>query len=134
MTEQKKSKALHIGLWVSQGLLAAAFGMAGFMKILTPIEQLAQKGMGFVNQYSEGMVRFIGITELLGAIGLILPAAIRIKPILTPIAAIGVAMIMVLAAIYHIAHNESALATIVLFALAIFVAWGRFKKAPVEAK
>lgn len=134
MTEQKTSKALHIGLWVSQGLLAAAFGMAGFMKISVPIEQLAQSGMGFVNNYGSGAVRFIGFSELLGALGLILPAALRIKPILTPIAAIGVAIIMVLAVMYHIAHGESAMPTIILFALAVFVAWGRFKKVPIPSK
>ncbi len=91
MTEQKKSKALHISLWVVQVLLALAFGMAGFMKVSMPISELAAKGMGFVNHTSEGLVRFIGTVELLGALGLILPAATRIKPILTPIAAIGIA-------------------------------------------
>ena len=134
MTTQKTSKALHIGLWVAQGLLSAAFGMAGFMKISAPIEQLAQSGMGFVKEYGVGTVRFIGISEVLGALGLILPAALRIKPILTPIAAIGVAIIMVLGAMYHIAHGESAMPTIIIFALAVFVAWGRFKKAPILAK
>jgi len=134
MTEQKKSKALHISLWVAQGLLAAAFGMAGFMKISLPIEQLAKNGMGFVSEYAAGTVRFIGISELLGALGLILPAALRIKPILTPLAAIGVAIIMVLATVYHVTHNESAASTVVFFALAVFIAWGRFKKAPIAAK
>lgn len=133
MTEQQNSKALHIGLWVAQGLLAAAFGMAGFMKISAPIEQLAQSGMSFVNNFGVGTVRFIGISELLGALGLILPAALRIKPILTPLAAVGVAIIMVLATTYHITHGESAMPTIILFALAAFVAWGRFKKVPILA-
>lgn len=131
ITEQQSSKALHIGLWVAQVLLALAFGMAGFMKVTAPIEQLAQSGMGFVNNYGIGTVRFIGITEVLGALGLILPAALRIKPILTPIAAVGVAIIMVLATMYHITHGESAMPTIILFALAVFVAWGRFKKVPI---
>lgn len=134
MTEQKKSKGLHIGLWVVQGLLAAAFGMAGFMKISAPVEQLAQSGMGFVNSFGVGTVRFIGISELLGAIGLILPAALRIKPILTPLAAVGIAIIMVLACVYHISHNEPFIPVVVLLALASFVAWGRFKKAPIQAK
>jgi uncharacterized membrane protein YphA (DoxX/SURF4 family) len=134
MTEQKKSKGLHIGLWVAQGLLALAFGFAGFMKATAPIEQLAEGGMSFVNAYGAGTVRFIGISELLGAIGLILPSALRIKPILTPLAAIGLAIIMVLAAIYHITHGEPFLPNIFLFLLAVFIAWGRMKKVPIPTK
>lgn len=134
MKEQKQSKGLHIALWIAQGLLAAAFGMAGFMKITTPIEQLAQMGMGFVNNYGEGTVRIIGTMEVLGALGLILPSALRIMPILTPVAAIGAGIIMVLATQYHIAHKEPFIPTVILFAIAAFIAWGRYKKAPVKAK
>ena len=134
MSAMKKSKGLNISLWVAQGLLAAAFGMAGFMKISSPIEQLAQSGMSFVNEYSAGMVRFIGISELLGAIGLILPAALRIKPILTPLAAVGIAIIMMLATGYHITHSEPFAPTIGFLLLAVFVAWGRYKTAPIQAK
>lgn len=134
MTEQKKSKALHIGLWVAQGLLAIAFGMAGFMKITMPVEELAKNGMSFVTNYGIGTVRFIGISEVLGALGLLLPAALRIKPILTPLAAVGIAIIMVLATSYHFTHNEPFAPTIILFLLASFVAWGRYKKSPIQAK
>lgn len=128
----KQSKRLHIALWVAQGLLAAAFIMAGFMKITAPIDELAANGMSFVTSFSEGMVRFIGISEVLGGIGLILPALLRIKPILTPIAAIGLATVMVLAAVYHITHNEPPIPNIILFALASFIAWGRIKKVPIQ--
>ena len=128
MTDQKKSKALHISLWIAQGLLAAVFGMAGFMKITAPVEQLAQSGMSFVTSYEAGTVRFIGVTEVLAAIGLILPAALRILPILTPLAALGLSVVMVLATQYHMSHNEPPLVTIILFVLTLFVAWGRFKK------
>ena len=134
MTEQKISKILHISLWVAQVLLALAFGMAGFMKITMPIEELAKNGMSFVNNYAVGTVRFIGITEVLAAIGLILPAALRILPILTPIAASGLSVVMILATEYHISHNEPPVPTIILFLIAVFVAWGRFKKAPIQAK
>lgn len=134
MTEQKKSKALHITLWIVQILLAVAFGMAGFMKTIAPVEQLAESGMTFVADYGIGMIRFIGIVEVLGAIGLILPAALRILPVLTPIAAIGIAIVMVLATYYHISNSEPTTATVVLFVLAVFVAWGRFLKAPIQSK
>ena len=134
MTNQKKSKILHVSLWVAQVLVALAFGMAGFMKLSMPISELAAKGMGFVNHTSEGLVRFIGTIELLGALGLILPAAMRIKPILTPIAAIGIAVIMLLSIKEHVTQNEPVVANIILLLLAAFVAWGRFKKAPIQSK
>lgn len=134
MSEQKNSKALHIGLWVVQVLLALAFGMAGFMKVSMPMADLAAKGMGFVNHTPETMVRFIGIAELLGAVGLILPSALRIKPILTPLAAVGIAIIMLLAIREHLSQNEPIVANVILFSLASIVAWGRFKKAPIKAK
>ncbi|MEQ8361058.1 MAG: DoxX family protein [Cytophagales bacterium] len=130
----KKSKGLQIALWVTQGLLAAAFIMAGFMKITAPIDELAANGMSFVNNFSEVTVRFIGISELLGAIGLILPALLRIKPILTPIAAIGLATVMVMASIYHISVGEPPVPNIILFSLASFVVWGRLKKAPIQPR
>lgn len=133
-TKQKKNTALHIALWIVQSLLAVAFGMAGFMKVSMPLAELASNGMGFVNHTPEAMVRFIGIAELLGALGLILPAALRIKPILTPIAAVGLAIIMVLAAYEHITHNESIVPNVVLFVLSAFVAWGRFRKAAILHK
>lgn len=134
MTEKRKSKGLHIGLWIAQGLLAAAFGMAGIMKLTMSTEELLAKGMGFVREYGVGTIRFIGISEVLGALGLILPAALRIKPILTPMSAVGIAIIMVLATSYHISHSEPFITTIVLLALALFVAWGRLKKTPIRAK
>lgn len=134
MTEQKKSKALHIGLWVAQVLLALAFGMAGFMKITMPVEELTKNGMSFVSNFGIGTVRSIGISEVLGALGLILPAALRIKPFLTPLAALGIAIIMVLATSYHVTHSEPFIPTIILFLLALFVTWGRFKKVPILSK
>ena len=133
MKEQKKSKGLHISLWVVQVILAALFSYVGLMKIITPVEQFSGNEMAIVNFVGIGMTRFIGVSELIGAIGLILPAALRIKPILTPLAASGIATVMILATAYHVYVSEPP-ATIVLFLLAAFVAWGRFKKAPIEPK
>lgn len=128
------SKGMHIGLWVVQVLLALAFGMAGAMKAMTPIDELATK-LPWVTS-APGLARFIGVSELLGAIGLILPAATRIQPRLTPLAASGIALIMVLATAFHIYRGElSALpVTLVLGGLAGFVVWGRLKKAPIEPR
>ncbi|PIB39168.1 hypothetical protein BFP75_12930 [Maribacter sp. 4G9] len=126
---------MNIALWVAQVLLAAMFLMAGIMKATQPIEELSQS-MTWVNDFSAGMVRFIGISELLGGIGLLLPALLRIKPIFTPLAALGLFIIMVLAFIYHISNAEyQALGiNLILGAIAVFIAWGRYKKAPIQPK
>lgn len=134
MTNRPNSNVMHIALWIVQSLLALAFGMAGFMKLLAPINQLAEMGMTFVTEYKETTVRFIGICELLGAIGLILPSALRIKPILTPLAALGIVVIMILAIFQHLSKGEPIVSNIVMIALSAFVAWGRFKLSPIQAR
>jgi hypothetical protein len=80
------------------------------------------------------VVRFIGVSELLGAMGLILPAATKIKPFLTPLAALGLLTIMILAMAFHLSRGEvqATPINIVLGGLAAFVAWGRTKKVPVR--
>ena len=81
------------------------------------------------------MVRFIGISEFLGAIGLILPAATKIKPSLTPLAALGLLTIMILAMAFHLSRGEvqATPVNIVLGGLAAFVAWGRTKRAAISS-
>ena len=136
MTNQtKSSKALNISLWIAQVVLAGMFVMAGTMKSTQPYEQLAA-AMPWTNDFSVGMVRFIGISELLGGIGLLLPTLLRIKPILTPLAALGIFIIMVFAFIYHIVKGEyEALGiNVILAAIAFFISWGRYKKVPVQPK
>lgn len=128
-------RGLNAGLWVAQGLLAFAFLAAGVMKLTAPIEQLAE-GMAWVEGPLGGVVRFIGLAELLGAIGVVLPAALRIKPALTPAAAGGLLTVMVLAAGTHVAMGDVAgmVPALVLGALAAFVVWGRTKAAPIHAR
>ncbi len=125
---------MNLILWLVQVLLAAAFGMAGFMKSTQPVDVLVQNGVQWASQVPIAMVRFIGISELLGAIGLILPAATRIKPSLTPLAALGLLTIMILAMAFHLSRSEvqATPVNIVLGGLAAFVAWGRTKKAPIK--
>ncbi|MGV3575112.1 MAG: DoxX family protein [Devosia sp.] len=79
----------NIGLWVAQAVLAAVYVMAGFMKLTQPIDALVASGMSYAGDYPEMLTRFIGTMEVLGAIGIILPAATRIAPFLTPLAALG---------------------------------------------
>src|SRR5688500_1026583 len=97
----KGGKGLNIGLWVVQVVLAVMFGMAGVMKSTAPMAELVAQ-MGWPGALPEGLVRFIGVSELAGAIGLILPSLTRIKPGLTPLAAAGLVVVMVLAALFHI--------------------------------
>jgi putative oxidoreductase len=129
------SKGLNIGLWVAQVVLALAFVLGGAMKMFTPIEELAAQ-MPWISGAMGGAVRFIGLVEVLGALGLILPAATRIQPKLTPLAALGLLVVMVLAMITHISRGEVPMIApnIVLGGLAAFIAWGRFKKAPIQSR
>jgi uncharacterized membrane protein YphA (DoxX/SURF4 family) len=135
MTTTKSSKVMHISLWVVQILLAAMFLMAGANKLFQSITELS-KMLPWATEVPEGLVRFIGISELLGGLGLLLPSILRIKPILTPIAAVGLSLIMVSASIFHISRGEMSVIGInfVLLALALFVVWGRMKKAPIQAR
>lgn len=96
---------MNIAIWILQGLLGGMFIMAGTMKATTEKSKLAEK-MPWANDYSAGMVKFIGISQLLGGIGLIVPWATGILPILTPIAGVGLALVMLLAAIYHFRKKE----------------------------
>jgi len=118
---------MELALWIAQIILAVMFGMAGIMKSTQPKEKLA-KGLPWTTDVSTPTVRIIGISELLGALGLILPAATGILPILTPIAATGLAVIMVLAIVTHARRKESQaiVFTVVLLAVSAFVALGRF--------
>lgn len=127
----------NIGLWVVQVLLAAAYAMAGLMKLTQPMDALAAMGMSYAIDYPEMLTRFIGTMEILGAIGIILPAATRILPQLTPLAALGFAVIQVLAIGMHAMRGETAMtlpANLVLLALALIVIWGRTVKAPIAPR
>jgi putative oxidoreductase len=125
-------KALNIALWVAQVLLGLAFLMAGVMKTTRPIADLAA-AMTWVPRVPPAEVRFIGAAELLGALGLLLPSLTRILPKLTVVAALGLVVVMILAAAHHLTHGEGKMVPInvVLGGLALFIAWGRWKKVPI---
>lgn len=123
---------MDIALWVVQVLLALVFGMSGMMKATRPVDQLA-KMLPWVNDFSAQTVRGIGILEVLAAIGLILPALTRILPVLTPLAAVGLVLTMIGAMIVHGRRKEypGIAVNLVLLALAVFVAYGRFVVLPL---
>ncbi|MBX7080703.1 MAG: DoxX family protein [Nannocystaceae bacterium] len=129
------ARSIHLAAWVAQALLAAAFLMAGFAKLTSPVEALAAQ-MPWVTGAMGRFVRLIGAVEIAGALGLLLPAATRIQPRLTVLAALGLAVVMVLAAITHASRGEWAgiVANVVLGGLAAFVLWARSSKAPIRPR
>ena len=121
---------MNIALWVVQVLLALMFLLAGFPKAFQPIDTVAKR-LTWAKEVP-WLVRFIGIAELLGAVGLILPALTHIVPSLTAIAAVGLGLAMVCAIIFHISRKEypGISVGVVLLVLAAFVAYGRFVLMP----
>ena len=118
---------MNIALWVITGILAAMYLMAGLMKTFTPKDKLINT-LPWTEQYAAGTVRLIGIAEVLGAIGLVLPWATDIAPSLTPIAATGLVIIQILAVRVHIHRQEQKALPFntVLLILALLVAVARF--------
>ena len=119
---------MNVVLWIIAGLLALAFLAAGAMKLAQPRAKLAESGMAWAGDYGDGAVKAIGALEVLGALGLILPAVFDVAPILVPIAAAGLALLMVGAVVVHLRRGESKAigAPLVLAVLALVVAVLRF--------
>ena len=122
---------MNIALWVVAILLALAFLMTGAMKVLR-YEQARQQ-MPWVKDVPQGLTTFIGSVEILGALGLILPAATSILPWLTPLAAVGLVVVMILASGFYVSRHEySGIGmNLILLLLAAFVAYGRFMLMPL---
>lgn len=130
----QSSKTMHVTLWVAQ-ILVALFLITGAVLKFQPIEKIAAM-MPWAGQVPAAVVRLLGVIDLLGAIGLILPSLLRIKPLLAVWAAIGVIALMVCATIFHVSRGEASVTGVNIFCafIATFIAWGRFKKAPITAK
>ena len=121
---------MNLVLWIVTGLLAVAYLFGGGGKLIMPKEKIATFGpsAGWVEDFSAGSVKAIGALEVLAAVGLVLPAALDIAPVLVPLAALGLVMIMLGAVITRIRRHELKfmMVDLVYLALAGFVAWGRF--------
>jgi uncharacterized membrane protein YphA (DoxX/SURF4 family) len=123
-----KELMMNLTLWIIAGLLAVVYLAAGIAKLIVPEEKLANApGAGWIEDFSAGTVKAIGALEVLAAVGLVLPAAIDIAPVLVPLAAVGLALLMAGATITRIRRHETKpmVADLVYLALAGFVAWGR---------
>jgi uncharacterized membrane protein YphA (DoxX/SURF4 family) len=123
---------MNIAILIVQVLLAMVFFMAGLMKLIQPKEKLANN-MAWVEGYSQNQIRLIGVLEILGAVSLVLPALTGILPWLTPLAAVGLALLMAGAILTHLRRGEypNVVANVVLLALTAFVAYGLFMALPV---
>ena len=119
---------MNVALWIVQGLLAALFLFAGGAKLVMSLDQMAGP-MALPGWF----LRFIGVAEVLGALGLILPGLLRIRSGLTPLAAAGLVIIMVGATVITLTWIgvASALIPFVVGLLAAFVAYGRWRRAPL---
>ncbi|WP_439140876.1 DoxX family protein [Planktotalea sp.] len=129
------SKGANIGIWVAQVLGATLFIMSGVMKTMTPIPELSVM-MPWVGEYSATFVRFIGVIDIAGGLGLLLSSLTRIMPRLTVIAAATCVTLQVLAIGFHAMRSEFDVLPLnaVYIALALIVLWGRGRKTPIAAR
>jgi uncharacterized membrane protein YphA (DoxX/SURF4 family) len=137
-TGRKKWFTLNIGLWALQLLWGFFFAGSGFGKVLLWDDTLyaeAPRAVAWYAAVPQPLIVFIGICEVLGGIGLILPAMTRVKPWLTPPAAAGLALTMILAAGFHLTRGEYALipVNLVLAAVSALIAAGRWRRRPISS-
>lgn len=117
---------MNIALWAVQGILAFAFIAVGSMKLFAYEKYKAMSEKNGPSGLTRGLVTFIGVCEIAGGLGVILPMATHVAPWLSVWAAVGLSTIMLLAIVYHLRRHEPATGPGVLFLLGAFVVWGRF--------
>jgi hypothetical protein len=122
---------VEIVVWVLQIVVALAFLAAGAVKLVRPRPALVSSGMAWADDYSDGGVKGIGALELIGAVGMILPAVTGIAPVLVPLAALGLALVMAGAVVVHLRRKETPVPPLVLGVLALVVAVLRFGPYPL---
>lgn len=122
---------MSLALWIVQGLLALLFLGLGLMKLTMPLDEIAAM-MGLPGL----LIRFIGLAEVLGAAGLILPGLLKIRTGLAPLAAVGLTIVAVAATIFHLSNGDGigmASFPLIVALLSAFVAYGRWRLAPHAA-
>jgi len=126
------SEALRVSLWVAQAAVFGVFCVAGFMKLTMPVREISRM-WPWTGLVTEHFLRFIGLVDLAGGIGILLPALTRIAPWLTVAAALGCTVLQALAIGFHASRGEVSLTPLNFFllALSVFVAWGRFKSSTI---
>ncbi len=129
------STGIHIGLWIVQSLLCLTFAGGGIWKLATPIPELATK-MPWMGQVSPSFLYATAVLDILGGLGVLLPAITRIKPGLSVLAALGCAALQTSAIVFHFSRGEAANTpfNFLLVTLSFFVAWGRHSKAAIAPR
>jgi len=123
---------MNVALWIVAGVLGLAYVAGGIVKLTMPYEKYAAK-LGWPEDFTPGNVRFMGVVEVLGGIGLVLPGLVDIAPVLVPIAASGMALYMAGAMTERIRRGEykELLGDLMFLAAMVFIAWGRFAIEPL---
>ena len=98
--------SVNVALWILASVLALAFLAGGLQKLTRSRERLAASGLAFVEDFSDRAVRTIGALEVLAAVGLVVPAALDVLPIVVPLAASGLVLLMIGAAVVHQRRGE----------------------------
>ena len=126
---------LNIAIWIAQFLVGVPFIAAGFMKLTGPIPELAAS-LRWPGDVPEMLVRAMGVVDLLGGVGILLPALTRIKPGLTVAAALGCVALQACAMVFHLSRGEVMMVPVnsIFLLLSLFVAWGRGRKAPIDPR
>lgn len=131
---QEAQTALRIGIWIGQVLACMAFGAVGLIKLLKPIPELSAM-WPWTGTLPTGIVRGLGIIDIAGAVGVLLPSLTRIVPRLTVVAAACCIVLQICAIVFHVSRGEIALTpvNVVFLALVAFVFWGR-RKVPILSR
>jgi hypothetical protein len=117
---------MTIALWIAQGFAALVLLFTGALKVVTPKEKLVEK-MHWAASWPPDRIKLLGLAEVAGALGLVLPAALHIAPVLTPIAAVCLAVLMLGAVQTHRRLHESFVPALVLALICVAIAAGRFR-------
>lgn len=126
------SRGLALGLWLAQALLFLVFAGGALWKFATPLDEIA-KMMPWVGEVPPWFFYATAAFDLLGGLGVLLPSATRIRPGLTPLAALGCSLLMIAAIVFHFSRGEASSTpfNFFLIALCVFVFWGRRFRAPI---
>ncbi|WP_322086954.1 DoxX family protein [Burkholderia sp. BCC1999] len=132
---KRPNSVLSISLWVAQWLIFVAFVVFGGMKLFMPIDHLAAM-WGWPGQVPPAFLRFMGLIDAAGGIGVLLPALTRIRPRLTVWAALGCVVLQISAIVFHVSRGEAVVTplNLALLALCAFILWGRTRKAPIASR
>jgi hypothetical protein len=133
--EKKPSLIFNILLWLAQLFIAVMFCFIGYIKVSSPISELSNI-MVWAAEFPEAFVRIIGLIDIAGGIGILLPGIARIKPGLGGLAALGCTLLQVCAIVFHFSRGEGAATPMnfVFLAVCLFILWGRSKAIPIRAR